>query len=316
MAVGSRILEVDYNSIRTKVASIMGTAADGGTGQNGYGQTLVSSSVAVGNTVTATQWNNLKWDIYNARVHQTGNTPTIVTAVSGQPIRYGAGQPNFQLDTLANTVITDKFALGEAQFIVEAGTSATRSTSWNTSLSTTLTVTFGSADQARYFFNSGGKIRVTSARSGGAGSAQNNAWSNLLSSAGTISFGAIESFRGSSTVLSPNINFYNLTNSFQTLFTESLSAPYTGNTYSIQVRSDVANNVNGGATQLTFLISFVDTYVYTGSGTSSAPDLVDGTLTVTVEELRAQGVLQNGTLSPGVFTITRPSYSITSISGS
>jgi hypothetical protein len=297
---GSVIEAVDYTTIRNKIIGIMGTGA----GQSGYGQTLLSSGVAIGNTVTKAQWDSLRYDLLNARIHQDGLVPTIVTATQGQPIRFGAGHPNNQYNTQADTAITNKWNIGTGQFVIDAATSTTRSTSWNTSLSATVTVTFGTADQARYFFNSGSKIRCVSSRTGGTGSPQNSSWSNILDTAGTVAFGGNTS----------GLNFYNLTNSYQTFYNLTTSAPYTGNQYRIEVVSNVADNSIGGATQLIFRVTWTDSYTYTGSGSSSFPDNIDGTLTLTVDELRASGTLQP--LGTGPFVITRPSYSISGISGS
>jgi uncharacterized protein (DUF1330 family) len=268
-----------------------------GSGQSGYGQTLLSSAVAFGNTVTKAQWDNLRFDIFNARLHQDGLSPTIVNAVSGQPVRYGAGHPNNQYNTQADTAIANKFNIGTGQFVIESATSATRSTAWNSNLTATVTVTFSTADQARYFFNSGSKIRCASSRTGGTASPQNSSWSNILDTAGTVAFG------GNTAVL----NFYNLTNSYQTFFNLSSSAPYSANQYRIEVVSNIADNTIGGATTLTFRVTYTDSY-------SSSPDTVDGTLTLTVDELRASGTLQP--LGTGPFVITRPGYSISGISGS
>jgi hypothetical protein len=302
MAAGTGLIieAVDYNTIRTKIIGIMGTGA----GQSGYGQTLLSSSVAFGNTVTKAQWDNLRFDIFNARLHQDGLSPTIVTATSGQPVRFGAGHPNNQYNTQADTAVANKFNIGTGQFVIESATSATRTTAWNSSLTATVTVTFSTAEQARYFFNSGSKIRCVSSRTGGTGSPQNSSWSNILDTAGTVAFGGNTS----------GLNFYNLTSSYQTFYTLTTSAPYTGNQYRIEVVSNIADNSVGGATVLTFRVTYTDTYTYTGSGGTTFPDNVDGTLTLTVDELRASGTLQP--LGTGPFVLTRPSYSISGISGS
>ena len=303
MAAGTGLIieAVDYNTIRTKIIGIMGTGA----GQSGYGQTLLSSSVAFGNTVTKAQWDNLRFDIFNARLHQDGVSPTIVTATSGQPVRFGAGHPNNQYNTQADTAIANKFNIGTGQFVIESATSATRTTAWNSSLTATVTVTFATADQARHFFNSGSKIRCASSRIGGTGSPQNSSWSNILDSAGTVAFGGNTS----------GLNFYNLTNSYQTFYLLTASAPYySGSQYRIEVVSNVADNSIGGATQLIFRVTWTDSYTYTGSGSSSFPDNIDGTLTLTVDELRASGTLQP--LGTGPFVLTRPGYSISGISGS
>ena len=306
MAAGTGLIieAVDYTTIRNKIIAIMGTSADLGTGQNGYGQILRSSAVAAGNQVTKAQWDNLRYDILNARIHQDGVVPTIVTATQGQPIRYGAGHPNNQYNTQADTAVANKWNIGTGQFVIDAATSATRTTAWSTSLTATVTVTFNSADEARYFFNSGSKIRCTSSRTGGTGSPQNSSWSNILDTAGTVAFGGNTS----------GLNFYNLTSTYQTFYNLTTSAPYTGNQYSIEVRSNTPDNSVGGATVLEFRVTYTDTYTYTGSGSSTFPDNIDGTLTLTVDELRASGTLQGPISSP--FVITRPIYSISGISGS
>lgn len=302
-AKGQEIEAVDFNVIRNKINLIMGA----GIGQSGYGQSVYSSDVAQSQQITAQQWNLLRFDLFNARVHQDGTAPLIVQAGQGSVITYSSANPNNQYNSQADIATVNKFNIGSGQFAIDSGASTTRTTSWVNSVSCTCTVTFGSADQARWFFNSGGKIRFTSSRIGGSSSAQNSAWSSLLTSAGTVEFGA---------ATPSGINFYSLNNSSQIFYSAGLSGAYSGNIYRLSAQSNVANNVNGGATVIQFTILWQDSYVYTGSGSSSAPDNVDGTLSISVDELRASGVLQNGTSSPGVFSIVRPSYSITSITGS
>ena len=302
-AKGQEIEAVDFNVIRNKINLVMGT----GIGQLGYGQTVYSNDVATSQQVAADQWNLLRYDLFNARIHQDGTSPTIAQASPGSVITFSSANPNNQYDSQANIATLNKFNIGTGQFAIDSGASVTRSTSWLSSVSCTCTVTFGSADQARWFFNSGGKIRFTSSRTGGTASVQNSAWSSLLAGAGTVEFGA---------ATPPGINFYSLTNSSQIFYTAGASGAYSGNIYSLSAQSNVANNVNGGATVLQFSILWQDGYVYSGTGGTSFPDLIDGTLTLTVDELRASGVLQNGTGTPGVFSITRPSYSITAIIGS
>lgn len=299
---GSIIEAVDYTAIRNKIVGVMST----GSGQFGYGQTVLSSSVAAGNTVTAAQWNALRFDIVNARIHQDGVEPVIAAATSGQPVKYGAAYPNNQFDLQSDIAITNKFNIGSGQFVIDSGITATRSTSWQNSLTCVATITFGSADRARWFFNSGGRLRISATRSGGSGSLQNTSWSSILNTAGILNIGAINS--------SNNINFWNLTNTYQVLYTGTGSQQYyTGNTYQVRAACNVLDNSLGGATQILIQWNLTDAYV-AFRVPSLVPDLVDGNLTVSVEELRASGnLLPVGT---GPFTIQRPSYSITAITGS
>jgi hypothetical protein len=305
MAQGQNIEAVGYNVIRNKINLIMGS----GIGQLGYGQTVYSSDVAQSQQITAQQWNLLRFDLFNARVHQDGTSPTIVQANTGSVITFGSSHPNNQYNSQADIATVNKFSIGPGQFAIDAGASVSRTTSWNNSVSCTCTVSFASADRARWFFNSGSKIRFNSSRVGGAATAQNQFWSSLLSSIGTIEFGAATS----------SINFYSLTNSPQVFFNTIAggaysSVVYSANLFRLSAQCNVANNSNGGASVIQFTAVWQDDYV--DLQPSPPSDLVDGTLSLSVTELRASGVLQNGTPTPGIFSIVRPTYSITAIAGS
>lgn len=297
MPVGDIISATDYTSIRNKIIRIMGT----GDGSRGYGQSIQSSAVLSGNIVTKAQWDALRWDIYNALFHQTGSTPSIIEVATNSVIRYGNTHPNTQYDTLSDTADTNRFDLGSGQFTVEAGGTVTRSASWQSQVESVVTVTFSTAEQARFFFNSGGKIRFTSSRTGGSATDQNAIWSSLLSTVGTQAFGGA----------TPAINFYSLTNSYQTWYSSSpVSFPYSGNTYRIDALCDVANNSTGTARILTFRVVWADSYVDTQP--SPPDDLVDGSLALSVDQIRAIGNLQPS----GTFTISSPTYGLGAISGS
>ena len=305
MASGDIISATDYNTIQTKINSVVGT----GSGSFGYGQTVNSSQVAAGNTVTKTQWDALRYDVVNALLHQTGVGPTITTVNVGDVIRYGAANPNFQYNTLADTATSNRFNIGSGRFFTQVLQTTSRTASWTAAVSTTATVTFNTAEQARFFFNSGGKVRFTSSRSGGSSSSQNNSWSNVLTTAGTQAFSA----SGTS------VNFYNLTSTYQTYYLVSSSSPYSANTYRIEASCNVSNNSSGTANVLNFRITWSDAYrdpdAVAGRPESLNPptDVVDGTLSLTIDELRATGSVQPS----GTFTITGPASStLNSISGS
>jgi hypothetical protein len=292
MARGDNIAASDYIAIQNNAESLLGT----GIGSRGYGQTVFSSDVFTGNTITKAQWDLLRYDITNIRVHQDGTLPPIITVNIGDPIGYSAGSPNTNYNTLIETAIANRFNIAINQSVLSAAASATYSSSWTSSATATLTATFSTADQARYFFNSGGKLRITSTLSGGGSTPQNNAWINFLNSAGTQEFGA---------ATNPFVNFYTLTNSYQIFYQGSLTTPYSANNYRLEARSNVANNSSGTATVVELKITLIDDHV----GISGSPDSVDGTLNISVVELKASGSL----IPTGSFTITSPSYSISSI---
>ena len=296
MTQGTNILAAQYVTIQDKAQSLIGT----GSGTRGYGQTVQSSDVFTGNAITKAQWDLIKFDIINIKFHQDGVLPGVVTVNIGDPINFGASSPNSNYDSILETAIANRFQIAGSQSVVNSTASQTYTAPWSTSLTATLTCTFSTADQARYFFNSGGKVRFTTTLSGGSSTAQINAWVNLLASVGTQSFGADTGI----------VNYYTLTNSFQTYYQSSLSSPYSANNYRLEARTNVSDNSTGTATQLFLRVTLSDSYVDLGA---PAPgDLVNGTLTIAASELKASGLLQPS----GTFAITSPSYSLSVISGS
>lgn len=294
-----RVSHLDYNTIRDKVVSILGT----GSSTQGYGQTIQSSAVSQGNTITKAQWDLLRYDILNIKLHQEGELPAIATLGAGEPIRLGAGYPNTNYDTLIEQAIPARFNIGGGQSVVSTKATQTYTSSWGTQAQTELTLTFGSSNEARYFFNSSGKIRITTSRIGGSATSQNNAWTNLLTSVGTQSFGAAVPVQS---------NFYTLTTSYNdnVFYQLNSSTPYSSNYFELAAKCNVANNSAGTATVVTIRIKLRDDYVDLGA---PAPgDTVNGTLTVTVDEFKATGTMQPS----GSFAITSPSYSLSSISAS
>lgn len=297
MTIGSEILASDYVTIQNNAQSILGT----GSASQGYGQAISSSDVFTGNQITKAQWDLLRYDIVNIRVHQDGVLPTIVTVNVGDPIGFGAGAPNTNYRTLMETAIANRFNVASNQSAISAINTITYSSSWSTTAQATITATFSTANEARYFFNSGGKIRITTSRSGGTVSQQNNAWTNLLNSVGMQEFGA---------ATNPFVNFYTLTNSYQIFYQSSATTPYSANNYRLEARCNVSDNSNGTATIVEIKVTLNDAYV--DLGLPAPGDSVTGTLTMVFEELKAVGQL----IPSGSFTITSPSYSVSSITAS
>jgi hypothetical protein len=329
-SVGSTILASDYNAIRNKIIAVMGA---GGTNPNtgstdlsfGYSQTTNSLAVAATSTITKAQFDNLKNDILNAKLHQDGTSPTITTVAVGDVIKYSATNPVFQYETLADTAITNRFNIGVGYYSIASartdlvgGTLAPRTftSSWTSSLSCEVTVTWSSASAMRYFFNTGGRIRFASSFVPSLGTNQNTVWQNTLSGAGTQSFGAANSGNGS-------INFYNLTTSFQTWHTVNSSSSYAANNWRLQARaaSGTCSTSSVTATALVFRLEWNDPY--TDPGPPAPGDLVQGTLTLSTDEQYAgspSGIPLLPTVTPPaiqpVWAVTRPLYTATSITGS
>jgi hypothetical protein len=295
--MAAEIDDLDFNTLRNKIIEVIGNGA----GTYGYGQAIQSSQVFQGNIIRKTQWDGLRNDLLNILIHQNGITPSLIEVARGSVIGEDAGDPLQVYLRAIDTARFNRFLLAPGQSLVTAVSTKTYTSSWSSSASMTVQLTFGSADNARFFFNSGGKIRFISTRTGGSSTAQNNAWTNVLLSTGVIDFGADSDF----------LDFYTLTNTYQTRIASVLSTPYSANNYKIEALCNVANNSTGTATSVTFRITWTDAYVDPGPSVSP-PDVVNGTLSLSIEEVKASGNLQPS----GSFSITSPSYTISNITAS
>ena len=305
-AVNDKISKTDYNNIRDKVASVLGTSLTSNA-TYGYGQVLQSTQVSESNRITVNHIANLRYDIINAWVHLYGSAPALVSVADGDTIRYNlTTAPVDQFDTFANAIVASRFSTPHSsqRITVNKGSTATSwpgiyGSAWSSLATCTISATFSSAEKARAFFNSGGTISFTSSQSGGSVTNQNTSWRNLLSSVGQQSWGG--NTPGSGTSPADGNNFYRCSNVFNLWYAASASSPYGSNSYRVFARTPfVANNSTGTANVIEFKIEFVDGHV----GNSGGPDFVDGTFQVAVETLEAFGVLQP--ITAGNFTIESP----------
>jgi hypothetical protein len=311
MSKGDRITRSAYNTLQTQVAGIMGV----GSGQSGYGQNLVSRQANIGEVITSSLLNELRTDMAKAWTHQTNTgvsdtlligPPNLKLYQSGDVVTDFVTQYSDFINNATTGILTRRALFNAAQ--MQPGialTTATRSTAWGGAaqvqvISTTITVTFGgytqgsttisSTDHPRVFFNAGGSIQISAARSGGTASTKNTTWSNMLSGPGVLSF------RGTSTTITGTLNsgniladttgFFNLTVGAGLTTIMSQPGPagvYAENDYVIQVRRP-ANNT------LEFVITFRDDDAGDQTGLGPAVDeTVDGTLTVTAQTTRPSG---------------------------
>jgi hypothetical protein len=306
MPVFDTISVLDYNNIRNIINPVLGSGA----GTIGYGQTALATTSIIGDLVSKSQWDRLRFDIINSIVHQTGALPTIVTINEGDAIAYGVARPNYQYLTLANQANTNRSDLGIGQYATETKGTGSYTPTWLNSISTSFDIQFGTGDAARFFFNTGGKIRFASSFTPRISNPQNNAWQTLLSTMGTISFGAT----------TPAVNFYSLTSSNQTFYTLA-STSYTANRINLKARCNVPSNASGGASVVTFTVEWVDAYVDPDVSAGIPPNThppdgtVQGTIALTVSQIRATGALYPD-LVANSFSISSPNYTSITISGS
>jgi hypothetical protein len=317
-AVNSVIVQADYNSIRNKVVAVLGN----GSANFGYGQQdrIVSTAVTEGTKVTINEWANLRFDIINAYKHINGLNPTTAVVSEGNTIRYTGSftpdtgtldVPQKQYDDWADNITTNRFTVATSESGTTAVTTSSRTGAWVSQCECVIQFYWTNANDARYWFNSGGKIRVSAARTGGVGSAQNTSWTNLLSAAGTQNFGGAVPNTGAT----PNdgTNWYRTNNTFQTFFQATASSPYGSNNFRLQARCvDVLSNSGGTALSGEIRVLFTDGY--TDPGAPAPGDDIDGTLTVSVSTLFAANSIM--VPSSAVFTVTQPTVAISAVTGS
>jgi hypothetical protein len=321
-AVNSIIVQADYNSIRDKVIAVLGN----GSGNSGYGQQarIVSSAVAEGNKVTINEWANLRFDIINAYKHINGSNPVTAVVSEGNTIRYTDSftpdtgtldVPQKQYDDWANNITTNRFGVAAGESATTAVTTSNRTTAWFSQCECVIQFYWANANDARYWFNSGGKIRISANRTGGATTTQNTSWTTLLSAAGTQNFGGDVPNTG--TTPNDGTNWYRTTSTFQTFYQATASSPYGSNNYRLQARCvDVPSNSGGTAASGEIRILFTDGYTDSGAGFDPNPppgDEIDGTLTVSVSTLFATGIMVPSSAS---FTVTQPTIAIGAVTGS
>jgi hypothetical protein len=295
------------NNLQSSISLILGN----GSGQNGYGQTVVSTPVNnTGDIIEAADMNAIYADILKARVHQVGTGDISIAEVvqnlnivaeqtsnfinnqgigSIDPDGFKKGIEDFE--GLMSQVQADKALLHPSQAALEPGITSSRSSTWNGLIVHEVAVTFSSAEARRFFFNTGGEIRL-SANNTGAGTPKGLDWNQLCSQAGTIKF-------NSETTTSTNgggstIGNYDLTSAFQDIYQKvgsgTYSAVYAGNIYTLKARSDID-------TRIIFRAEFNDVVF-----DNNIDNNVDGTLSSVVQHYRADGDVN--TLAPSYFNTT------------
>ena len=280
---GSLIQATDYNGFAstTAGANINDVWSTGAT-DKGWGQTALATVSAAG-TVTAPQWAGLVNNLASMG-SQTGTTITARTAPT-------AGNTISILSAL-NTDLTNctnnrgnAVGSGTTSTTWTGNTAKTAATASNTAgwtITFTHTVTFPSADQARYFWNAGGIIRLDMSKSS-TGTDKDPDWNSFIGTVGALYLtgrvaGAAQTINSTSytgftriggsgvpNTLATTTGWYNLTAgaAATTMFKlfEGVS-PYTSDYVQVTAAK------NSGGTAVTFVTTWVDAG-YSGAGKSN-----------------------------------------------
>lgn len=183
---GGLIQATDYNGFASSTAGAnVNDIWSTGATDKGYGQTALST-VATGGTVTATQWASLNNTISSLANHQGTTITSRTSPVAGDIIA---------VLSAVNTDLTNLTAArGNAAAVGTTSSTWTGSTAKTTGTGTgtdawtitfTHTVTFPSADQARYFWNAGGLIRLDMSKTS-TGTDSDIDWNTFVSTVGTL----------------------------------------------------------------------------------------------------------------------------------
>lgn len=162
-SLGGLIEATDYNGfVSTTSGANVNNVWSTGSGDSGWGQSALATVSAAG-TITATQWATLV-NTLSSMGAQTNTTITARTApTTGSTISVLAA---LNTDLTNITANRQNAAANGTQFTGWTGTnSKTTATSGPFTITFTNTVTWASADAARYFFNAGGRIKIDVSKS-------------------------------------------------------------------------------------------------------------------------------------------------------
>jgi len=156
-SVGGLVQATDYNTLvggnpTTAINTLNTVWATGGTNA-GYGQTAVSQ-VNAGQTIAAASWANLIGKTSNTASHQGTSILGVTTPVIGSLVSYQGNIP-----TNLTSIYSSR--LNAATQGSTVANTSTYGATWSTQITFTHTVTFANGDAARYFFNSGGQLKIT-----------------------------------------------------------------------------------------------------------------------------------------------------------
>ena len=318
---GDSIEDGDFNNMRTNVNTLMGTAADVttgtytasntfGWGQGGAGVNAASAGGLIYADNATGGFKRLQDDIQ------------AMCAFLGVSVRSGVGSDvadggSISAATWTNSMLNVQDCwnarFSPASRTAATGNSKTYTSAWANSLTSEATYTFASEGACRGYFNGGGRIGFSASRAGGSSTTQNTNWTNTLSAMGDALL--LHDTGAGSSGTNAGIGFYELTTSYQTIWTKFGSGSYASNFFKLEAKVNSTTN----PTVVTCKATFSDPHAE-GSG-ALGPDGVAGTGD---EDYNNDGVdgtitLNGRTYTPDAsgsgFSFSAPTVSCGSISG-
>ena len=258
-----------YTSTPSNLAYVWGV----GSGAVGYGQDASAMTVvSAGGIVTASQWSTFIQRLNLVLAHQSGAAGRLASGsnigvVAGATITYFSN-----VATSVTTVNTNSALYNSVQGTVITGANFDDAVSTAAALTAqaygTRTVTFASANQARYFFNAGGQLNYVVSTPTAAGTGRNADFVGLIGGLGGWGQRNVDATgrTGTGQTLGVNSTTFGYRNNVLNVWTTvvsvtSTAATYTTDTAAIQVQttsSDTTNGANGLNVQFRCLYTIGD----------------------------------------------------------
>jgi hypothetical protein len=161
-----------------------------------------------------------------------------------------------------------------ALMTVSPNISSVRTAGWSTLIRHEIEINFGTEDSARFFFNSSSQLRFGGDIVGGS-TPNSLAWATMMSTMGQVCLGATSTTQTGSGGTGSALGYRTLTTTYQTIFSQSPSAPYNADSLVIQARVENVTAINGAnGSIIRVLISFNDNSTGTLDGTLTSRTFV------------------------------------------
>jgi hypothetical protein len=278
-AKNSVITAADYNTFAGVTGSAAASSAAAtnvagylwgiGYGDRGYGASSPNLvAVSTGNCIASVGWTNLQNAISNLATHQgTATTllpPSSLMNAGAAVVAHSTASGNaYDFATMLSLVDTNRFTYDILNMtLTSSAASSTRATAWSTSIQAIFTLTFTDENAARYFFNSGGDIRISLSHPD-VSTPQNSSWNSILNNF-TMAFAAHATTRLSGSYGSAqSVGYYELSTTYQTIVDGSNTGTgaYATNDFLIEAAAASITGLNGAkGSVINFRITLTDEY--------------------------------------------------------
>lgn len=252
VTAGTLVLASEYNTVAElvnkifgdKYAAVLVTDADRSNHKFGWGAVNIEDALADGTLITAERLQDMINRTNIMVDHVNINDTILVFSVPSNRTDILARTPIRAEDlNLVDTKVNNSILSNNTHLTIDPTNASTvtstpaspytRSAVWQNKLVSEHKWTFNNYNHARYFFNSGGQLRLNMSIEGGSTAGYYN-WADIINEIGVLSFTWDNTFQSSSITqgTSEGKGFYDLTNSYQLLFTSSgVTAPPSGYGY-------------------------------------------------------------------------------------